>query len=603
MGFLRDLQGFETKAGLFGDARDMGRRLWRQVFGVPKENPEHLANFPAVRPKYKTNVSGAASFKRLIEAMRSFAPGGWSDDRIEESRQWTGAQYVAGHRKAEQMSLCEFQVFHKDPKHPDGKRPVERNETTPDHDGPYDLVKLLEKPNSQDTFGDLCYIFSQQMDLTGMALTWMVPNENGTPMELYNLPTAIAIPQPAINPDYPDGYYRIQPLYPYGPFSSYPTPASAVGAPVPAEWIIRMKFPHPILRYDGFSPYTGLRLQIDTVTQMDRSRWYTLKRLLSPWAVLDMSDVEGIDGFPEEEIERIRADFENEHQGTENVGKLLVPFPGAKLNPWNTNLKDLEYAQGWEQILSFVLAGLGVTKPVAGMMEQTAYAAFFASLKQFHLLTLKPQCHRIAAGLTRRLAPFFGKDLIIEIRTERIDDHEILNGAINLAMQAKCITKNEIRKLLAKTLDLEPTREDWGEEIAGTEEQQQQPGMPGMPGAGGAMPGGAVGAQPGQGGAGVPNAANSSAPAPPTQQATDPLDEILGLTPAKEEGPEAAGTPPTPNTLDQGSLGPRKNLLSSLRAQYKAAKYPRKRVIVPKPKKSLYDEIMEVVGSNGNSHS
>src|SRR5260370_35899679 len=109
------------------------------------------------------------------------------------------------------------------------------------------------------------------MTLMGKALTWMVPNKLKTPMELYSIPTAIAIPQPAINPDFPDGYYRIQPIYPYGPFSSYPTPATAVGAPIPAQWMLRVKYPHPLLRYDGYSPMTVLRLQQDEIESIDRS--------------------------------------------------------------------------------------------------------------------------------------------------------------------------------------------------------------------------------------------------------------------------------------------------------------------------------------------
>ena len=189
------------------------------------------------------SLSSRASITRLVEAFRSQSPGGWSDDRWEQSKHLVGITYVCAHRICEQMSQAEFQVFIRDPSHPQGKREVtekDKPQTKKLHDlgiKPWDLVELLERPNDEDSFGDMMYKWGQQLLLTGMGLTWMLPNELGIPMQLFSVPTAIAIPQPTINPEFPHGFYRIQPVYPYGPFSSYPTPASAVGAPIPAHWL------------------------------------------------------------------------------------------------------------------------------------------------------------------------------------------------------------------------------------------------------------------------------------------------------------------------------------------------------------------------------
>ncbi len=137
------------------------------------------------------------------------------------------------------------------------------------------LYNLLEKPNLSQTFSDLVESCIVQLDWTGTSLIWMIPNKLGIPMELHPIPTAIAIPQPAINPDYPDGYYRIQPLYPYDPFTLHYTPAIYVGAPIPAQWMLRIKYSHPLLRYDGYSPQTAMRLHLDELDQIKRSCAYT----------------------------------------------------------------------------------------------------------------------------------------------------------------------------------------------------------------------------------------------------------------------------------------------------------------------------------------
>lgn len=479
-----------SKAGTQPFSREQSRHLWTRIFSGTNKEEGSLKLRQGEHPRQvvpggsygRSLVASDAAIVRLLQALRSMAPGGWSDDRWEQTKHYVGIQYVAIHRMGEQLSQAEFQVFQKDRNHPEGKKPAEGEEVER-------LIRVLEKPNPEDSFGDLMYQWNLQINLTGTSLTWMVPNKLGEPFELYPIPTAIAIPQPAVNPEFPDGYYRIQPVYPYGPFSSYPTPNSAVGAAVPAQWMMRCKFPHPLLRYEGYSPLTALRLHIDEVEQIDRSRWYTMKGSINPSAVLNFDEMEEGTPLPEQEIERIRAEFEASWQGTENHGRLFVSAPGSKLETWGNSPKEMEFQQGWEQLVSFVLGGLGITKPAAGMIEDSSYSTLFATLKQLYWLTLEPLANRIAKRLTRVLAPFFGDDLIIEIRPKRIDDHDVTNGKIQVAMQAKAITKNEVRQ----ELDMATTDEEWGDEIAGEEsqqaQQQQMGGMKGGPGGIGQGPG------------------------------------------------------------------------------------------------------------------
>lgn len=537
MGFISKMTGDQKPF----PERDMSRFLWRQVFGGTHKE-ENLK--PQVTPggTYSRSVlANPEAYKRLLQAMRSMAPGGWTDNRVEESKHFTGIQYVAIHRCGEQMAQATFSVYERDVTAPDGRRRVPEN---------HPLVQLLERPNNDDSFGDLMYNWNMHLDLYGMALTWMVPNQDHIPMELYPIPVPLAIPQPAINPDYPDGYWRIQPLYPYGPFSSYPTPATAVGAPIPAQWMIRMKYPHPLLRYDGYSPMSALKLHIDEVESMDRSRWYSMKRSINPSAVLNFENMDGMEPLPEPEIERIRAEFENNNQGPENAGQLFVATPGAKLEPWGSRPIDMDYQRGWDQIVSFVLGGFGITKPAAGMIDDSSYSTLFATLKQLYWLTLEPKCNRIASKLTRHLAPFFGDNLIVEIKCKRIDDHDVRNAKLDRLMSAKAITKNEMRK----ELDLAPTNEMWGNDIAGMDplppDMQAAMGMnPGMsnpnlqgpPAVGGGVLAGLI---------------------PPGMNLVNNVDTVHDHLEGEQS--EVAAARPVPGKLGRGALGPRKSFASTV---------------------------------------
>ena len=512
------------------EARQQSRRIWEQVFS-DKERTTSTSNRP-VRgdggSHGRTLLATDASFMRLLQAMRSMAPGTWSDDRWEQTKHFKSIQYVCIHRIGEQASQAEFQVYQRDRTTPEGKR-----EIPPDHV----LIDLLQKPNPQDSFGDVLYRMIQQLMLTGQSLTWMVPNRLGYPMELYPIPTAIAIPQPTVNPDYPDGYYRIQPIYPYGPFSSHPTPATAVGAPIPAQWMLRSLLPHPLLRYDGYSPLTGLNLHIDQVEAIDRSRFYSMRGSVSPSAVLQLDEVEGADVMRKAEIERIRADFEATHQSPENVGKLYVAAPGSRLEPWGMAPAEMDYVAGWDQLVDFLMAGFGISKTATGMIESASYSTLFATLKQFYLLTLQPMLDRIARDLTRHLAPFFGDDLIIEITGKRIDDHDLRNAELDILIGAGCITKGELRQSLGRPR-FGDERDD---EIVGE--------MPAQPGEDPRLEG------PVDGRGTNPNE---------TVDGTDQGDTDF-LTGLFEETPFEDGRPrPGPDGL--GAMGPRKDLLAQTKS-------------------------------------
>jgi phage portal protein BeeE len=544
MGFIGDLVKSATKGTASGPKR------WQDFLEGKKE--------PVPGGTHGRSVSsGDTQTMRLLTALRSRSPGGWSEDRYEQTRHFVGINYVGIHRQNEMLSQGEFEVYKKDPKASGGKRKVTPDDP-PEGDRqcrPYDLVKLLQNPNPEDNFGDLMSAWNLNMDTTGMALTWMVPNKLDYPMELYPIPTPLAIPQPVINPDYPQGFYRIQPVYPYGPFSSYPTPNATVGAAIPAQWMMRFKYVHPLLRYEGYSPQSALKFHLDEIEMIDKSRHYGMRRTFKPSVVLNMAGVEGGQSLPPSEIERVKAEIENAHFGPENVGNLFVSPPGGELSEFGSRPVDMDYQSGWDQLVSFTLGALGITKPAAGMIEDSNYSTLFATLKQLYWLTLDPKTSRIGNKLTKFLAPFFGDDLIVEVRCKRIDDHEIIFSKVDKLSTLKGMPKPVIRMAL-ELMDL-PVEDDLVEELS----KKEEGGGPGMPGMG----------APGQGQPGQKEESATMQPADADMETANEGMEAADGGPLAP--PEVEKNRPTPGGLSQGALGPRKSLdrkaLNRLRARYK----------------------------------
>lgn len=522
---------------------------WDRAFGSNKEDSDKAPR----RGSVATDTSGRGgsssawggstaqqqAFVKLLNAMRSRAPGGWSDNRMEQANHLIGIVYACIRPIATQLQQTEFQLYKKDRTLPDGKRPVTEDDPAErEWCKPYDLVRLLQRPNNRDSWGKLMYRWAQQKWLTGSALTWLVPNQFGTPFEMYSIPTATAIPQPVTNPEFPDGYWRIQPIYPYGPFSSYPSAATAVGALIPSKWMLNFQFPHPYLWYDGYSPLSALRLHVDEIGSIDTGRWYANKRMIYPSAVINPTGADGdaAEPLPEVEIERIRAIIEAQMQGMDNVGQFMVGSPGYKIEPWGSTPDQMMFESGWDQLMNFIAGAFGVTKPVMGMTDDSSYSTLYASLKQFSLQTIQPECDDIAAELTHHLAPYFGDDLILEIRSSRVNDHEIKERKMSLLAQHSAITYNELRK----EMDLDLTDEEWGDERVGKDQEAQAP-MPGMPG-------------------------QEGPPAPGQPQQTDERPEPPPLE--EEEDAEIEQGRPTPGPLGAGSLGPRKMLRPQIKSFY-----------------------------------
>jgi phage portal protein BeeE len=458
-------------------------------------------NPTSAAPEAKAHVRAddAYAFRHLLAALRSNAPGQWSQNPLEQARHFTSAVFLAINTLAKQAENAEVKVLVRD------DNPDNGFEELPYSDP---VCRLLEDPNPEDNAGDLWYQITQQLSLTGMSLVW-APRDNplNVPSELYVIPTATALPQPP-SPDYPEGSYLVQPYYPYGGYALLPGYQSAAGARIPADQVVRIKNHHPLLRYDGYAVLTALSLQIDTVEAIDRARWSAQQKGIDP--TIAMTFDPNVFDPDEADLTRLRAQLEALYAGPHNAGKILFNPFGSTVSKLSNTPMEMSWQEGWAQLVDFVLASYDVPKSVAGLQESVSYATLYSSLRQFYLLSLNPLLNKIAGRFNKHLIrPYFGPDLVLQLRGQKIDDENIEELRFANDLKAGVRTVNERRKYLG--LDPKP----WGEERAwGTNEPQDLP-------------------------------------AKTTEPVSDPDERAVDSTrPA--------------NPLAAGSLGPRKSLLDAL---------------------------------------
>jgi hypothetical protein len=375
---------------------------------------------------------------QLLTALRSKAPGQWSQNVFELSRHFTSATFLALNTLATHASDSTFSVVERvdDPDAPNGE--VELPWYDPVH-------QFFENPNPNDTFSDLMYQAMQQKGLTGMAMAWTPPAEtDDEPAEMYVLPTANCWPLPA-SPDFPHGAYRVLP-YPFGLLSA-PIGQIAAGAIIPAEQVTRIKNHHPYLRYDGYAILTAISQQVDTLEAIDVSRNTTMQQGCEQTLALEAVAGQIADDPSEEDVKRLRKQFELLYAGPKNSGKLLLPPRGWKVSQVSTVPRDMAWQEGWSQILDFVLAGFGVPKAVAGLQEAVSYATLYSSLRAFCLFSLGPNVRQVNRGWNKHIVhPAWGRRLMLKIAPPEFVDETLEETKLANDLKCGAILYREYRK-------------------------------------------------------------------------------------------------------------------------------------------------------------
>ena len=381
--------------------------------------------------------STVANFEYLLAALRSKAPGQWSQNLLELSRHFTSAAFLAINTLANQAAAAEKKVMERTPNPYDGD--IELAQTEP-------ACRLLDDPNNDDSFGDLLYQITQQLSLTGIGLVWKpVYSTADIPTELYTISSASALPWPP-SPVYPHGSYLIQPYFPHGPFSTIPSYQSAAGARIPAEQIIRIKNHHPVLRYDGYAVLTALQRQVDTIEAIDLARWNTQQKGVDPTIAMDF-DPE-LYNPDTTDFKRLRLQLEALYAGPNGAGRILFNPLGSKVTRVSNTPMEMAWQEGWAQLVGMAMAAYGTPNSVAGLQDSTSYATLFAALRQFYLISLNPLLRKIADKFSKHLIrPYFGEELYLLLTGQKITDEDLLERQLSNDDKVGIRTKNERRQL------------------------------------------------------------------------------------------------------------------------------------------------------------
>lgn len=353
-------------------------------------------------------------------------PAAWTDNRLEQAKHFKGIIYLAVREVAKGLAGATAKV----------SRLGRRREYVPV--GPDDpLADLLAHPNPQYTLADLLTQWVVQQNLTGTALLWGPPNKWERPAQLWVVPTALCQAVP-MSPQHPLGAWRVMPgAAGYGYAGGF---GGLAGGILPAEEVFDHRLYNPVEIWDGYSPLTAGGVQLDVLESIDLALKNDLdSSFAAKWLVL-------LKGAPPDEVARVQAIVSDRYGGARNAGQTVVAdADGVDLKALQTSRKDMDYQAARQAVTEFCLSLFGV--PAAVLMgSNTSYSQLYASIQQFHTLTLAPLAHAVGQFLTQRVArKFYGDDYKVELVLPPVNDPELSIRWLSAGSDSKTRTVNEIR--------------------------------------------------------------------------------------------------------------------------------------------------------------
>ena len=354
-------------------------------------------------------------------------------------------------------------------------------------DKSHPLVKLLQNPNGPDVAWTFFYRIPMYLMLTGTAYIYVAPNRVGQPCQLWVVPSHWVREFPHDVHGQPVdklvGSYEITPSAGYvaNDYSQGWFLGGGGRRKVDESEIIKISFPSPISLVDGWAPTAAVGQWIDISGAIGNSRVQTFYNGAFPGVVLQLD--KEVAAPTQDELIRIMAKFEEKAVGVRNSRRSYVLAPGMTLAPYGQTSVEMDYVNSETQSRDQLLAAFRVGPTVAGITEQTSYAADTAARLGFYHSTLKPLLMLIGQVMTEKLASRFGEDLVVYWQDPTPDDPEFVLKRNESMFRNSSITPNEIRA----DAGMEPF-EYGGDDPMGSMGQQPLPWatgeMPGVDGMG-----------------------------------------------------------------------------------------------------------------------
>jgi HK97 family phage portal protein len=196
---------------------------------------------------------------------------------------------------------------------------------------------------------------------------------------------------------------------------------------------------HPFV-HRGMGIVQASAWSIDTDNEVRKWNYSFFKNSARPDGIL-YSDGGAVD---QTDYNRLREQWKQEHQGSENTGKVAILSGGIKWQEVSRSQKDMDFVAQRNFNRDEIMSLFKVPKPILGITEDVNRANADASIYVFALRTIKPAMQRIVDTLNEFLVPEFGDTLELRFTSPVPDDRTETVAGYTVGIN-KWLSRNEIR--------------------------------------------------------------------------------------------------------------------------------------------------------------
>ncbi|MCE1164984.1 MAG: phage portal protein [Bacteroidetes bacterium] len=290
-----------------------------------------------------------------------------------------------------------------------------------------DLIRVSNRRGH--AFKELLHKVSSSLDLYGNAYLYIHRANNGRPAGFYHLPSkSVRI---KLNPEMSqiDRYIYFN---------------GRTNIEYEKKDILHFLIPDPDNSFLGKSIISGFNFtqEIDYLQNLYQKNFYKNDAAVGMLLESEKSLSDNV-------FERLRNEFRDQYEGSENAGKTIILEGGIKAKPYQAFPKDVEILPSRKMIRDEILAMFRVPKIILGVAEEVNRATARESMKIFNDYVIKPFAKIcIESKLNIFLKENFkGEDLQIVMEYEFEVDRDMQLKALEIYSKYGIATRDEMREI------------------------------------------------------------------------------------------------------------------------------------------------------------
>lgn len=289
------------------------------------------------------------------------------------------------------------------------------------------IRELFRRVNNVKTFRDLMAELVVHLELTGNAY-WSVSREDGTPTELWTLPSQ---------------YTRVVPSKEEW-IAGYTLERGGRKKFYKAENVLHFLHANPENLYYGKSPLQAAAEAVDADEGISESQYRHFAKGLHP----DQVVLRTPERLTPAQVKRYRRELQAGYASTARASSVFIAHGGVDMELFSAKPREMDYLASSTATRQRILGIYGVPEFFAGIPEGYNKASSVSAEIVFSKYTIAPKLQYIEGIITERLCPMFDPNLVAEFDSPVPRDEEAHSKRVTLHWNSGILTLNETRSEL-----------------------------------------------------------------------------------------------------------------------------------------------------------